>query len=259
MKNNNSIFIAWKSQDKKSWYVVGSLTESEQDGNSKYTFHYTQGADPTNGFVPFTGMPDLEKTYRSNDLFPMFKNRLLSEKRPEYPTFIKWLGLEEGADIINILSRSSGVRKTDQLQMFQRVKLNKDGSFEHIFFAHGLGHLGEEALKRVSKLSRGERLYLPLDCQNSIDENAVLIRADDPAQIVGYCPRYLARDIAMLLKNDKKSIQVYVETISQDAPTNYQLMCKLKGKTNQSQASVFMNQKEFKPYQSLLLDNRLSG
>ncbi len=256
MKEHNSVFVSWRSHKTKSWHVVGLLTDNIEEDS--YTFQYTHGAETVENFIPFSGMPALDKVYKSVDLFPVFKNRLLSSKRPEYPTFIKWLGLEDDADVIDILSRSGGIRETDQLQMFQRVELENDGSFEHIFFAHGLGYLGKDALDRISKLKVGERLYLPLDCQNSFDESAVLIRAEDPAQIVGYCPRYLASEISLLLKNNKSSIEVYVEAISQDAPTNYQLMCKLKGKVNQSQASEFMSKKEFRPIKTSA-DSRLVG
>jgi hypothetical protein len=250
MKDHNSVFVAWKSQETKSWHVVGLLTEKKQE-NSLFTFCYTMGAKPSSGFIPFSGMPELDKTYRSNELFPLFKNRLLSKRRPEYPILIKWLGLEENADVIDILSRSGGIRETDQLQVFQRVEFDENGSFEHIFFAHSLRYLAKEAQDRVSNLKKGERLLLPLDCQNSFDENAVIIRAENPDQIVGYCPRYLATDISMILRNDSSSIKVTVETVSQDAPTNYQLMCKLEGKIDKSQILSFMNQKEFQPFEEI--------
>lgn len=243
MKDRNSVFVAWRSEETKSWHVIGLLTED----SGSYVFRYTKGVNSSNSFTPFSGMPDLNKVYKSETLFPIFKNRLLSRRRPEYPTFIKWMGLDEDAGVIDILGRSEGIRETDQLQMFQRVEFNKDGAFEHIFFAHGIGHLAKEALERVSELTKGERLYMSLDCQNTFDKEAVIIRAENPAQIVGYCPRYLAGDISLLLKNDKDCIKVYVESTSQDAPSNYQLMCKLVGKFNQGQISNFMNQQEFQP------------
>lgn len=226
MKEHNPVFLAWQSPDTRSWHVVGALTET----NGGYEFHYTKGAvSAGNTFIPFSGMEDLEKSYVSKELFPLFHNRLLSNKRPEYPSFIQWLGLsEEDATPINILARSGAIRGTDQLQMFRRIDIEQSGSFEHFFFLHGLSHLNKSAQKRVDGLTVGERLYLCLDCQNQYDSQAVIIRADNPAEIVGYCPRYLANDISKLLEISSMLI-VSVEKITRDAPKNYQLMCKVSG------------------------------
>lgn len=38
-------------------------------------------------------MQDFSKTYTSNTLFPLFKNRLLDKSRPEYAEYLTWLGL----------------------------------------------------------------------------------------------------------------------------------------------------------------------
>lgn len=227
MTEHNPVYLAWQSPDTRDWHVVGALTQTPKG----YEFHYTKGAIAAGkSFIPFSGMEDLNKSYLSAELFPLFHNRLLSSKRPEYPSFIKWLGLsEEEATPVNILARSGALRGTDQLQMFRRIHVNRTGEFEHFFFLHGLSHLNKSAQKRVDSLEIGERLFLCLDCQNIHDEQAVIIRADRPAEIVGYCPRYLAKDINILL-SISTMVNVTVEKITKDAPTSYQLMCKVSGK-----------------------------
>ncbi|WP_447406348.1 HIRAN domain-containing protein, partial [Clostridium perfringens] len=75
----------------------------------------------------------------------------------------------------------------------------------------------------------GEPLQLCIDSQNPYDEFAVIIRADNPSEILGYCPRYFAKDIKLMLLDNPKSIQLTVERISDDAPVNYRLLCKLTG------------------------------
>jgi hypothetical protein len=231
MKEHNPVFLAWQSPDTRGWHVVGALTQTHQG----YEFHYTKGAAAAgDSFIPFSGMEDINKSYVSEELFPLFHNRLLSSKRPEYPSFIKWLGLsEEDATPINILARSGALRGTDQLQMFHRIHVNNSGSFEHFFFLHGLSYLNKSAQKRVESLLIGERLFLCLDCQNIHDEHAVIVRADKPAEIIGYCPRYLAKDINFLL-DISSEVTVTVEKTTKDAPTNYQLMCKVSGKLKEN-------------------------
>ncbi len=242
MTTNKSVFLSWQSPDTRDWHVVGSLSSDE----NRYIFNYTNGAKVSK-FIPFSGMEDINKTYISETLFPLFQNRLLSSKRPEYPNYLKWLGLvDEPNDPISILSRSGGLRGTDQLQMFNRIEFSSNGSFEHVFFAHGLGHLSSSANERVSTLKEGEQLLLCLDSQNDYDENAVIIRATNPAEIVGFCPRYLADEISNFIKNDKDSIHITVEMLSDNAPSNYRLMCRVTGHVNSELINEFMSNNEFK-------------
>jgi len=244
MKEHESVFLAWQEPDTKNWHVVG-LLEKRVKG---YAFCYTKGAQKSGKFIPFSGMGDMLKTYVSKELFPLFKNRLLSQTRPEYPDFISWLGLSnEEANPMSILGRSGGHRGTDKFQMFKRISVDSDGNFEYVFFAHGLSHLPKSALNRVSNLINGEKLLLCLDIQNRFDKNAVTIRAEEPAEIVGFCPRYLAKYITEALLVNSSNIEVFVEVLSKNAPANYQLMCKLVGKLSVAQQGSLMADEEFQP------------
>ncbi|EJW2475927.1 HIRAN domain-containing protein [Salmonella enterica] len=242
MTNTNSVYVAWQAPDTRDWHVVGNL----QERNSGYVFKYTKGALKSTKFTKFSGMTDVRETYVSEELFPLFKNRLLSPRRPEYPSFIKWLGFEEDSvNPIDILARSGGLRSTDQLQIFKKIEVDSEGKFEHFFFLHGLSYLNSMANDRVSELEPGQILRLCLDLQNEYDGDAVVVRADKPAEIVGYCPRYLSIDIKKMLLNDSKSITLTVEKISDDAPHNYRLLCKLSGKLNSACQSTLILQDEF--------------
>ncbi len=242
MTNATSIYIAWQAPDTRDWHVVGNL----QERNSGYVFKYTKGALKSTKFTRFSGMNDLRETYVSEELFPLFKNRLLSPKRPEYPQFIKWLGLnDEDVNPIDILARSGGLRSTDQLQIFKRIDVNSSGEFEQFFFLHGLSYLNSTANERVSELQPGQVLRLCLDGQNEYDSDAVFARADKPAEIVGYCPRYFAHDIKNMLSDDPKSVTLTVEKFSKEAPHNYRLLCKFSGKLSFTSQSRLNQQNEF--------------
>lgn len=242
MTNTNSVYVAWQAPDTRDWHVVGNL----QERNSGYVFKYTKGALKSAKFTKFSGMTDVRETYVSEELFPLFKNRLLSPRRPEYPSFIKWLGFEnDSVNPIDILARSGGLRSTDQLQIFKKIEVNSEGRFEHFFFLHGLSYLNSMANERVSGLKPGQILRLCLDLQNEYDGDAVVVRADKPAEIIGYCPRYLCSDVKKMLLNDSKSITLTVEKISDDAPHNYRLLCKLSGTLNPACQSTLILQDEF--------------
>lgn len=248
MKNNNNkkLYLAWQAPDTRDWHVVGSLSELD----TGFSFNYTKGAAASSYFIPFSGMEDLGKTYVSTELFPLFKNRLLSERRPEYPKFIKWLALDAANDLspLDILGRSGGIRGTDQLQTFQRIQLDDEGHFEHFFFSHGISYLNQSAQDRISNLEKGEKLYLCLDCQNEHDSNAVLVRTQSPTEIVGYCPRYLAKDITTLLRYDDSCISLSVEVIDKEAPSNYRLMLKLEGHVPKKYRDEYMDHAEYQVY-----------
>lgn len=242
MINTNSVYVAWQAPDTRHWHVVGNL----QERDSGYVFKYTKGALKSKKFTKFSGMTDVHETYVSEELFPLFKNRLLSPRRPEYPRFIEWLGLgEDSVKPIDILARSGGLRSTDQLQIFKKIDIDCNGNFEHFFFLHGLSHLNTMASERVSELKHGEVLRLCLDLQNEHDGDAVVARADNPAEIVGYCPRYFTNDIKRMLLDNSKLVSLSVEKISEDAPHNYRLLCKLSGQINTQCKSSLTLQDEF--------------
>lgn len=242
MMKNKSVYVAWQAPDTRDWHVVGELTEDKDS----YIFNYTIGAKASSKFIPFSGMEQLDKKYTSKELFPLFKNRVLSSKRPEYPDFLQWLGLADAeANPITILERSGGLRGTDKLQVFKRFEIQNNGYFEYSFFAHGLGYLAPGTKERVAKLIQGEKLYLCLDVQNDHDGQAIIIRAESPAEIVGYCPRYLTKSILKLIHLDRNCIKVEVEALSDNAPANYRLLCKAFGQVRLSSIADFMTDDEF--------------
>lgn len=242
MSETNSVYIAWQDPDVHKWHVVGVLTQ-RGDG---FLFRYTWGAYASKKFMPFSGMDDLKLKYFSAELFPLFKNRLLSRKRPEYPHYLQWLGLTDSeANPIDLLARSGGLRGTDNLQMFRRFDVAADGTFSHIMFAHGLAYLSRSAQQRVLELRSGEQLYFCKDIQNPHDPNALIVRAGNPAEIVGYCPRYLAEDLSLLLNDPQCYVKVYVEALAASAPENYKLMCKIKGQMTAELSQRFHSALEF--------------
>lgn len=230
MNRNNSVYIAWQDPESRLWHVVGCLLAIE----GGYLFQYTKGAMTSPKFTKFSGMDDFNGKYVSEDLFPLFKNRLLSSRRPEYKKFISWLGLNNSdttfINPIEILARSGGLRATDKLQMFKHIEVDSNGNVEHYFFSHGISHLSESAETRISKLEEGEQLLLSLDLQNKYDSTAVIIRADNPAEAVGYVPRFFSGTISKMLLDDPLSLTLTVERISPDAPYHYRLLCKLSGR-----------------------------
>jgi len=223
-----ALFIAWQDPNSRSWYPVARLTYE----NGKYEFAYTRGAraaQASRSFRPFGRMNDLGTVYLSSKLFPLFANRVLNEARPEYPDYLRWLGLPlEESNELDVLARSGGLRATDTLEVFPCPEPTEDRQYVVYFFTRGIRHLVAENQKRIANLNVGDRLYLMKDVQNAHDPTAIMLRSGDPVANVGYCPQYFSQEFTRLIDVmgcDK--VKVTVERVNDDAPTQFRLLCKL--------------------------------
>lgn len=226
----HALYIAYRSNDPEAgrWGPVGRL---EHLGDT-YRFVYTKGASRLEGFEPFPGMPDLDAIYESDDLFPLFANRLLSRSRPEYDAFLSWSGFDpaQPPDPIAMLGVTEGRRQTDSFEVFPCPTADTEGCYLTKFFLHGLRWMPAAAAERVSKLNRGDRLALMLDLQNPHDPHAVAVRpmADSDRLMLGYVPRYLARDVGTICKRCHPDfIDVTVEKVNASAPLQHRLLCRV--------------------------------
>jgi len=217
------LYLAWQDPVERSWHPVGRLTAV----GGRYHFAYTRGALHPR-FNALGNMRDLYKQYQSTELFPLFANRIVSKARPEYRKILYWLNLNENEDDpLELLARTEGIRKTDTLVVFPCPEEQKDGTVFVRFFSHGIRYLSESSIHRIDELKSGARLYLMRDVQNEHDAFALALRTGDPKTIVGYCPRYLATDFGQLIA-EPKEVEVHVERVNRDAPTQLRLLCALR-------------------------------
>lgn len=174
-------------------------------------------------------MMDLHAVYRSEELFPLFANRVIARSRPEYAHYLEWLGLS-GVDhtVLDELARTGGIRATDSLELFFCPEPGPDLSYRVHFFARGLQYVHPENRERARHLERGMSLYLMRDLQNEHDPMALLLRTNHPATLVGYVPRYYSAEFSRLLElNGPEDVYVSVERVNADAPLQYLVLCTL--------------------------------
>jgi hypothetical protein len=224
-----TLFLAWQDPQSRRWYPVGRL--ESLDG--LYSFTYTKGAEQARreaGFEPLTSFPELYTIYESEQLFPLFSNRLLPRSRPEYRDYFQWLSIPENErDPIAILARSGGKKVTDTLEVFPGPQRNDRGEYEIRFLVHGITHLPEESVRRAANLKHGDELLAMHDFQNPSDPDAVALRTaetfDRDMYLVGYCPRYLRADILWLLRQ-KRNLRITVERVNlPPAPVQFRVLC----------------------------------
>ena len=105
-----ALYVAWRLQAElhQGWGPVGRL--EHDDGI--YRFYYTRGARTLEGFKPFTEMASFDEVYESNELFPLFANRLLGKQRPEYERFVRWGGFASFGCVRNLWLRSPSTRNS---------------------------------------------------------------------------------------------------------------------------------------------------
>lgn len=222
------LYLSWQDHKTRRWLPVGCLTQHDKF----YRFVYTKGAEVSENFMPFGRMKDLHMIYESWDLFPLFANRLLPSTRPEYKHSMRWLNLpEKESNPFVILALTGGIRKTDSLELFPCPEPTPDGYYLVKFFNRGLSHFPKEIWDRARELEPGDRLYIMADLQNPEDEMALALRTDEPATIIGYCPRYFTKDFNFLLKaSGVASVKVTVIQNNLDAPAQLKLLCKFTAK-----------------------------
>jgi hypothetical protein len=243
-----ALYVAWRNQADlhQGWGPVGRLEHEERI----YRFYYTHGARTLQGFQPFPEMPDLEEVYESDDLFPLFANRLLGKHRPEYEQFLSWGGFSTLAppDPIVILGVTEGKKATDSIEVFP-CPTQVDGCYVNKFFVHGMRWMNTEVPKRAAELRPDERLFLMFDLQNPYDPSAVAIRTDEDRMMLGYVPRYLAAELGELFhKCDTSLIQLFVEQVNPDAPLQQRLLCRMRACWPEGFAPC--SRKEFQPIRS---------
>ncbi len=223
------LYLAWQDRVKtRGWFVIGRLDSSDET----YTFQYTRGVLQANeeaGFDRLSSFPELKYAYESKVLFPLFDNRVPRQSRSDYGEMVERLGLPQSPyDPVAILTRSGGRRTTDSLEVFPHPKPDEFSCYRIHFFAHGLRHLPSESQTFVPGMTKGTRLLLCADLQNSADEKAILLRSEAGC-LVGWIPRYFLEDIHQLIERDRNGVRVTVERVNPEpGPVQQRLLCRLE-------------------------------
>lgn len=223
-----TLFLAWQDPKKKKLFPIGRLISLDK----YYQFNYTKGAliaKKESYFHELASFPSLEKVYISEELFPVFSNRLLPRSRPEYKNYLKWMSIVQGEDNpMLLLARSGGKRVTDNLQVFSSPQLDENGNYFVHFFAEGMEGLSKDSLKSIESLSIGEKLLVS-EIQNSGDRKVALVKCSNEikeTQILGYLPGFLLENLAGVL--GERSMHVSVEGINlPPAPLQFRLLCRM--------------------------------
>jgi hypothetical protein len=220
-----SLFLAWQAPNRR-WFPVGRLDAS----HNQYRFGYTKGALEAKaeaGFGPLPAFPDFDASYKSSELFPLFKNRVIDESRKNFAEYLESLGLEHN-DPIAILSVTGGERRTDNLEVFPRIIKAADGSFDCRFFVHGLRYMTEEARARAATLTAGDRLGVSIELTNPATRIGIQITTTD-YHFVGWTPHYLIADLIKATADVSRIAARVIRVNTDDVPPNRRILVEFRG------------------------------
>ena len=93
-RSSGSLIVAWRNPESRLIASIGLLEHGLEWG---YRFRYLRRAVDVEGFLPFLSFPAWERTYTSPRLFPLFSQRIMSPRRPDFGEFLRQLHLSEDA------------------------------------------------------------------------------------------------------------------------------------------------------------------
>lgn len=223
-----TLFLAWQDKARtRQWFPIGRL---DVESNYLYKFRYVRGAEharESSGFVPLYDFPELYKTYESSELFPLFKNRVLTPGRRDFQEYLQCLDLPQQADPIEILSIDGGSRVTDSFEVFPKIQRQADGTFQCRFFLHGVRHVNESAQKRIDSLAGGEGLYIAVELTNPMSDLAIQIQTLD-YHMLGWAPRYLIPDLVKAISTAPGKYKAHVVKVNPvPVPSKQRLLIEL--------------------------------
>lgn len=244
--NTNTLFLAWQDQRKESrlWFPVGRLDVHAE--SLLYRFRYIRGAERAKteaGFPLLAEFPSLDEDYRSSELFPLFQNRIMNRRRPDFADYLSGLDLPEAADPMEILAVSGGTRVTDAYEVFPKLVKREDGSFTCRFFLHGWRHVNQAAQERIDHLTKWDDLYVTLELTNPATGLAVQIQTTD-YHMIGWTPRYLVTDLVAAMTESPQYSARIVRLNPLPAPSKQRVLIEMRGRWDEHEP---MASDDFKP------------
>lgn len=205
----DDLLVLWQHPEHRGLRPIGRF---RFDGHT-YSFDYTRTAQEIVGFRTLPGIREIGRHYESTELFPAFRNRVMTPGRPDYASYLHTLGLDASEQSPwEQIVRSGGGREGDTLQ-FVQFPTPRDGALDTRFLAHGVRHIPDEPRsldgrpvvvdmvrheRALDSLTPGERLRLMAQDDNPRSAVATVVAAQDGTPL-GYVPEVFAAGIRRLM------------------------------------------------------------
>lgn len=197
------LLVLWQDPATRAMLPVGVLSF---DG-IQYRFEYLPAAQRSKDFRPLLGFKDLGASYLSEELFPLFRERVLDPSRPDFARVVERLDLDVShATPWEQLVRTGGTSEGDTLQVTPLPHAAGEG-WACTFLAAGMRYSMSKSVltargatgpvtsveyeASLDRLRPGEVLDLELELNNSYSDDAKLMFHGD--SVIAYLPDWLAR------------------------------------------------------------------
>lgn len=202
------LLVLWQHPESLALLVIGRFG---YDGET-YTFSYARQAAQIPGLRPLPGLRDLTGSYRGSHMPPVFEQRVMSRRRPDYARYLERIGLAptNGTPWEQIV-HSGGARVGDALQFMELPQVH-DGYAHARFFANGIRHITDSARNvgghavtvtrddqeaALGHLCPGDRILLEPESGNPVDGNACVIMAGETP--IGWVPMAISAHVRRLM------------------------------------------------------------
>ena len=227
-----TLYLAWQHRSSRRWFPVGRLTRRDSD-TPEFEFTYIQGAKEAEqcaGFRTIPAFPSLERRYRSSELFPTFRNRVMNGSRADRPMYLQQLGLDAKAcDELTELAVSGGRSYSDTFEVFPPITPDPDGSFCTQVMLHGLRHTNLHAIEAVQKLRPHDELRVAVEMNNPVARYAILVYTRN-YYVLGWLPRYVAEGMHHRGNWTVADARASVARVNPDAPLSNQVLLEFRGR-----------------------------
>ena len=218
--------VAWRNRVRRSIHDVAVF---DLDAGV-YRFRYCAGVETVDGFRPFIGFPHFDRVYESRRLWPFFDLRVMDRKRPDYPQYVRWLGLPTDSNRLDILARNGGEQKGDSVSLAEAPRVAVDGATAATFIVRGSGYAVRAygSTAAVGRLQPGDALGVLHDATNEANPDALLLTAGGSP--IGWIPDLLieyGREVAG--SGGKVTV---VQNNGPDAPWHMRLLVRLVGQVS---------------------------
>lgn len=194
---NDRLFVLWLEPGAGKRHVIGELWKDDDGYAFAYGYEFEDAR--RRGFpflLEFPEPRELDRPYRSRQLFSTFAQRLPSPKRPDYESMLASWGVSNSDSPLHILALSGGIQLTDRIEVAQYRQPDDLLDTPLIFRV-----AGEEHYAGSADVKTGDALRLVREPWNEHDSNAVAVFTNASKKL-GYVPRQYSTIVARCMDSN---------------------------------------------------------